>query len=492
MDAYHPYQSGDYEMSDVRGKRDLCRRGVRVVGLDEVRQRSKANVSAGGIGVQPTRQPRKRRGDEMDVDGEGEVQVKTGGSKLLSVHQEQGKDIERPIRPLPSRKVSPAVPGDRHGGDISKQVEQLFEEKVVSDGKLSDLEGQVVVLRRQQEENHAAFSTRFDELRNQGHLTNEAHARRLDALEAKADITIDEGTLQSLMNRFGQLEAKVDAVEAQLAQEPAMMQRESAGDISELAAMGGWQGVVDHLKAEIKSVIESHDPNLTLQRVQSEIVQRFDSLSHILQAQQREQEQRNQVQMRSMLDGLLQRLVAISSNSGGHLDPGSVNQAFGQAMSSSSKGLSYPPSTAHSTFQPGTMYPGPSHPGASSEHHSTGSMNTYPQNIHSASVATLPPLSTDPYAMSQANQGQVQRQPHSYQGRSTGNMLSLNYGASTFMGPRPSDSISQRHSIGREQAAYDFGHSFNVAPPAEISILSTATDGSASSSTARDGGVPSP
>ncbi|KAJ3536052.1 hypothetical protein NMY22_g6213 [Coprinellus aureogranulatus] len=419
---------------------------------------------------------------------------------VLPNYQDQGKYLERPIRPLPTRRVSPAVPGERYRGDLPKQVEQLFEDQANTEGKLTDLENQVLVLRRQQDENQAAFSSRLERLQDQGRVTDEGHARRLDALETNA-AGIDAGALQSLIDRFGQLEEKVGAVELKVEQQTAMRQSESADDISGLAAMGGWQGVVDRLRAEIKSVVESHDPNLTLQRVQSEIVQRFDSFSQILQAQQQEQEQRNRAQLRDMLDGFVQRLTAISGNSRGALEPGRVNQAFEQMVSSATE-LNYRSSTAPASFHPTSVYGGQSVHGVSSNYPS-GSMNmrsTHPQNAAQTSVATLPPLSTDSYTMSHGgeraslrgslsggvrgmNQGYAQPHAHSYQAGTTSNI-------SAFMGPGPSDSISQRHSVGHDPRGYDFGHTSHLAPSAEISIRSAATDGSVSSSTARDGGVP--
>ncbi|KAJ3533266.1 hypothetical protein NMY22_g7412 [Coprinellus aureogranulatus] len=461
-----------------------------------------------GVGrrSQGERKGRKRRGDEMDVDDEGEGAVKAAGRK------EHGKYLERPIRPLPARKVSPAVPGERHRGDLTKQVEQLFDDQAMTSGRLTDLESQLLVLRRQHDESQTAYHARIDGLQKQGYATDEAHARRLDALETKA-ASIDDGTLQSLMTRFGQLEAKVDIVESQVLQHSGTRQNESGDDISGLAAMGGWQGVVEHLKAEIKSVIETHDPNLTLQRVQSEIVQRFDSLSQILQAQQQEQEKRNLAQLRGMLDGLVQRLSVISGNSGGPLEPGSFNQAFEQVISSTAEGFGYSSHTSNATsaFQASSGY-GVQNLSGSSLGYATEFMNTgIPHAQHSGppSVATLPPLSTDSYAMSHSGaraslpgrlrggdrgmtQGHVPPQAHSYQGTTTSLISASSYGAQTLIGPGPSDSISQRHSIGRGQQGYDFGHTHHLAPPAEISIRSAATDGSASSSTARDGGVPHP
>lgn len=128
-------------------------------------RQTRSNNTAAPTG-QGARSSRKKKisEDTMNVDGGEEKgrsrrsQVRSCALKTLVNAERSSQTVStgprnllgREVRPMPSRRVSPATPAEYPEGDIHQQVTSLIEEKRISEGKLAELRSEVRVVQRMQ------------------------------------------------------------------------------------------------------------------------------------------------------------------------------------------------------------------------------------------------------------------------------------------------------------------------------------------------------
>lgn len=135
------------------------------------------------------------------------------------------------------------------------------------------------------------------------------HGTRLDKLEAAIG-QFNEHTVNPLLGRFDQLESKIEDAERSVQASTTTNSQVSRG-MDSLEVMGGWQGLIDRFKAEINEVVTA-SRNESEARLQSEIAQRFESLTQVVVQQQEENDKRNHARQAYMLNSLLRPLAAIN------------------------------------------------------------------------------------------------------------------------------------------------------------------------------------
>lgn len=159
-----------------------------------------------------------------------------------------------------------------------------------------------------QDQNRQAILSRVDDVLVDYRVLAREHGTRLTALETKIG-QFNEQTLHPLIRRFEQLEEKMVDVEKRI-QESTSTNDQVMHGVDELRVMGGWNGLVDRVKAEIIGATATASQSEI--RLQSEIVQRFEALSQLIGKRQDDMEKRNEARLEYLLNSLLQPLTNLT------------------------------------------------------------------------------------------------------------------------------------------------------------------------------------
>ncbi|KAJ3533224.1 hypothetical protein NMY22_g7424 [Coprinellus aureogranulatus] len=475
---------------------------------DAGKQRSKQGGSRLGKGRESqttsttVKRAQRRRGEEMMVEEVvGESQNKTARTGTKSSR------ATRLVAPLKDREVA---------------LEAVLADKSTAENTLTDIQSEVRVIQRTQEQDRIDILSRFEKLIADNRVTNQDNGERMRALEERAN-----RREQTLLERMSELETKIVRVENRIKE----------GVMGEFGVQGEPTGqrvleetlkaLFGELKAEIKGVgAESHgdsDRDAQGQRLQDEFTQRIESLAQAFDHHQARLEKMFSDQFDRLTTSVCQRLDTMMQIVNSHTAraQAAVHGRSGSAAQMEGKmggaGGNYRASSASLPNSNFGVYGGVSMAQANpfqgssavtgaqgNSPHMSGDSNAYlstsafvlPQGPSHGSRVETPPTSHSVFVQN--------LQPYSSHGQSynagmgEGNMQASVF--STHSRSFPQDPIPQSISqhgagvsggSGGSRGGNFFGMTSGFgASTADMTIGTTATDGSARLTTARDGGVP--
>ncbi|KAJ3495385.1 hypothetical protein NMY22_g19946 [Coprinellus aureogranulatus] len=241
-----------------------------------VRKRDAPSAGPSKEGGRSNRVPRhgKRKAAEVEVDTDEEE-----GEGLARAQVDATNIHGRAVRSMPARRVAPANPSEYPQGNIYQQVTALMEDKRGTEGKVALIQSEIHVLQRNQEQDRHAIQQRVTDVVVSQTVSQIENRKRFEALESKVgkleqwtreDMEVDNGPLKS-EGSGGRQESGVST--------------STGGEKEDEEAISFSPSFLERMKAEIKSAVShSHGDNAdaVVQRLHTEIGQRFDSLEQAL------------------------------------------------------------------------------------------------------------------------------------------------------------------------------------------------------------------